>query len=220
MFRKPRGHILVAAILAGLIATLPVAAETANVTVDPGKTWLGFMNVFELGGNYLWGNPWGAGDLPAVFSGPRLTLSPNTNTYNPADPYWVNPDGSGNKLMEANYYVEDTGLIGKTVHFRGLALSNTLANGYTAQAFIKVLDSGANWALVGQAYAPLVGGQVFDLSLAVGDGATLVPQYGFLTRGPNANPATVAALGSAVVIPEPCGLALLAIGAVLLRRHR
>src|SRR5688572_2982602 len=86
-------------------------AGAATVTVDPGATWLGFMNVFNTpqnGGAYQFGSGWGTADLVATFSGPVLTLAPNT--IGDPDPYWYTPSGgpgsTGNKIMDANMYIE------------------------------------------------------------------------------------------------------------------
>ncbi len=208
-----------------LAAAAPGLAETVDVTVDPGRTWLGYMNVFELPvgqGAWLWGSAWGTADLPAVFTGDHLKLSPNTNVYNPNDPYWVDPNGNGAKWMSANMYVEDTSLVGKTVSFSGETLVNSFVAGYSSQAFIKVLDPSQGWIVVAQTYAPLVGGQPFSLSLDVPGTAGLVPQYGFVTDGADANPATVEQLGWVVVapIPEPATMLLgLAVIGLLSRRR-
>lgn len=211
--------------VAALLWGASPSAADVNVTVDPGQNWLGYMNVFELpvgGGAFLWGSPWGTADLPATFSGSVLRLSPNTNTYNPNDPYWVNPDGSGNRWMNANMYVENPGLIGQTVNFEGQTLINSFVEGYTSRAFIKVLDPAQGWATIAETYAPLVGGQPFSLTLAVPNTAGLVPQYGFVTDGANANPATVGLLGHVLIapIPEPASLVLLAVGAAFAARRR
>jgi hypothetical protein len=223
---QPRNLILAGLTVCALIGiAAPGLSETVGVTVDPAKPWVGYMNVFELpanGGAYLWGSGWALDALPAVFTGSQLKLSPNTNCYNAADPYWVKPDGSGNKSMNANIYVEDTSLVGKTISFTGLTLANILVPGYASQAFIKVLDPAQGWAIVAQAYAPLVGGQPFSVNLAVANTAGLVPQYGFQTDGVVANPATVGALGFALVapIPEPASLGLLGLlGALAFRRR-
>jgi hypothetical protein len=124
-------------------------------------------------------------------------------------------------MMEANYYVENTALVGHTMSFGGMVLVNNFVPGYTSQAFIKVLDSNNGWALVGSAYAPLVNGQLFSLQLDVANTPGLIPQYGFMTTGAVANPATVGALGFAMITtPEPASLALLLGALALVSRRR
>jgi hypothetical protein len=102
------------------------------------------MNVFELpsnGGGYVFGSGWGVADLNASFSGPILTLTPNT--IGDPNPFWYTPSGgpgaTGNKTMDANMYVEVNGggLSGQNVTFTGLVLGNTLVSPYTSVAFIK-----------------------------------------------------------------------------------
>ncbi|MFO0838123.1 MAG: PEP-CTERM sorting domain-containing protein [Phycisphaerae bacterium] len=216
--------IAVPSILAAVCGA-SVALADVNVTVDPGQTWLGYMNVFDLpvgSGGYVFGSPWGTPDLAATFLGPNLRLSPNTNTYNAADAFWVQPNGAGNKWMNANMYVENPALVGQNIVFRGQTLLNNFAAGYTSQAFIKVLDPAQGYATILETYAPLVGGQNFTLSLLVPNTPGLLPQYGFVTDGANANPATVDALGSAIIgpIPEPASLLLVSLAGVVLLRRR
>lgn len=187
----------------------------ANVYVDPASAWGGFMNVYDLGagqtqGGYLWGSGWATTDLPAGFTATALTLSPNVSTWNPADSYWV-ASGQPNKWMEANYYVDvGTSFAGSPVTFMGDTLSSSLVAPYTALAFIKEFTPGYGW--VGMDSAPLVAGNSFSVSRTIGAGN--IAQYGFILQGPNADPATVSALGTAViaVIPEPASGALLALG--------
>ncbi|MBN2446250.1 MAG: hypothetical protein JXO22_05975 [Phycisphaerae bacterium] len=213
--------------LAGLVAAALFAAPglaTVEVTVDPAAGWIGWMNWYDLpedGGAYVAGGAWGTPDLPAVFTGDELKLSPNTNTYNAADPYWVKPDGSGNKWMEANMYFEDTGMVGESVTFTGLTPEYSLVSPYESKAFIKVLDSNNGWALVAEVYDVLEAGQPFSVSLDIAGTAGLIPQFGFMTTGPNANPETVDQLGYAIVtaIPEPASALLLLAVAVLIRRR-
>ena len=71
-----------------------VNADT-TVTVDPAATWNGFMNVFELpsnGGGYVFGSGWGTADLTATFSGPVLTLGPNS--VNDTSTFWYQGGGA------------------------------------------------------------------------------------------------------------------------------
>lgn len=203
-----------------LCGTTTGLAGTVTVTPDPAKTWVGWMNVSELpanGGAYLWGSGWGTADLPAVFTGNQLKLSPNTNCYNPADAYWTNPDGSGNKQMEANFYVDDPALAGNDVHFTGFVTANTLVAPYQSVAFIKEFTADYS-ALLQMITVPLVGGSAFNVF------ATIAPgnhgQFGFMTTGPDANPATVGLLGAALVIPEPSSIGLGLVLAALAYRRR
>ncbi|GMV27489.1 MAG: hypothetical protein AMXMBFR58_35200 [Phycisphaerae bacterium] len=216
-------RLLIAA--AGIAACGAVATADIDVTVDSSATWYGYMNVFELpsnGGGYLWGSPWGLADLPASFTGDVLRLGPNTNTYQPGDLYWVNPDGSGNKWMNANIYGESNAIINETVNFSGHTLLNSLVSGYESRAFIKVLDPSQGWATILSVFAPLSTGNDFNLSLAIPNTAGLFTQWGFETNGANANPATVDQLGHVEVgpIPAPASLALVGLGGLVAGRRR
>lgn len=165
------------------------------------------MNVFDLpadGGAYRFGSAWGTSALPAVFNGSVATIGPNVNTYNASDPFWVNPDGSGNKNCDASFYIQNDGLAGNTVTFSGYCRSNTLVSPYTTVAFIK--DFAPDYSSSVPMTAALVTGQTFSVTLATTAGDHI--QYGFETIGPDANPATVATLGivmvaSNAVVPPP-----------------
>jgi hypothetical protein len=203
-------------------AALPVNSQTLGI--DPGKPWGGWMNVYSLvGGNaqggWVAGSSWGTADLTAAMSGGTLTLGPNVNTWNPGDPYWVTPGGQPNKWMEANFLVDaGTTLAGNSVTFAGSTIANTLASPYSAVAFIKEFTSGYGW--IGMDTAPLTDGAPFSVTRNIGAGN--VTQYGFMLLGPNANPATVGPLGKVTLalIPEPAGVALLALGLLALAASR
>src|SRR3954469_1039469 len=191
------------------------ASQTLNaqvtVGVDPGAPWGGFMNVFETpqhGGGFVFGSGWGPADLSAAFSGSVLTLSPNT--IGDPNPFWYSPSGGpgsvGNKTMDANFYVETTGLYsGQTLTFTGNVLANTLfghlnqlGNGWTSVAFIK--DFSADYSSVTTITAPLNNG-VFSISLpTVNDPARHI-QYGFETMGPDVWSTDVGPYGNIQVGP-------------------
>ena len=135
------------------VVNVTVVADPYLFTVDPSKTWNGFMNVFELpqnGGGYVFGQAWGTADLRASYSGSTLTLSPNI-IGDPAGFWYVttNSPSIGNKSMDASFYVEPAGsLPSVTMTFAGSVLANTLVsgsntnpagNGWTCVAFIKDL---------------------------------------------------------------------------------
>lgn len=209
---KTRLHVSKYCLAAALLVSGAVyGAKAANVTVNPGAAWLGFMNVFELpsnGGGYAFGSPWGPADLNASFSGATLTLTPNTSISRDVpltDGFWWTGAGNGNKSMAASMYVEDNSLAGQSVTFSGNVLANTLVSPYTSVAFIKEFDGG--YGLVNSTSVPLING-VFNINLVGTTGVHI--QYGFETVGPNARLDQVAGFGSVQItaVPEPATGAL------------
>ena len=202
------------------------SVNAATVTVDPTASWLGYMNVFETpqhGGAYVYGSGWGTADLTAVFSGPVLTLGPNT--INDPNPFWYSPSGGpgaiGNKSMDANMYVETTGVYtGQTLTFTGNVLANTLfghvnqlGNGWTSVAFIK--DFAPDYSSSVSTTVPLVNG-VFSISLATINDPARHIQFGFETIGPDVWSTDVAPYGNIQItaVPEPTALALGALAVI------
>jgi hypothetical protein len=211
------------ALACALLSSVALQANAASVIVDNTSPWTGWMNVSELpanGGAYLWGSGWGVGDLRAVISGPTLTLSPNVNNWNPADPYWVTSGGQPNKSLEANFYVDaGTSFAGTSLTFSGDTIANTLVAPYSSVAVIKEFTSpGYGW--VGMTSASLVGGSPFSVTRTIGAGN--IAQYGFMTVGPVADPATVGNFGfaSITVVPEPATAVLVGMGFLGLLLHR
>src|SRR5205807_2140103 len=111
-----------------LLAITFHAKGQTTLQVDSTRNWVGYMNVYALSGGaqgaYQFGGGWATNALTAYFTGTSTaTLLPNTNVWNPNDNYWVNTNtvpASGNKWMEANFYV-DAGLTlaGQSVTFTG-----------------------------------------------------------------------------------------------------
>lgn len=231
----------------GLVALLlvgsPASSSAATVTLDPGASWLGFMNVFDIPQNvaqppyppnlgpYQFGSPWGTADLMAAFSGPTLTLRPNS--IGDPNPYWYigggAPGAVGNKMMDANMYVEIGSLPGQTLTFTGSVLANSLVgsvnamgNGWTAVAFIK--DFAPDYSSSVSQTIALTPGDFSISLLTVNDPARHV-QYGFEVIGPDVWITDNASYGSIQItaIPEPASAALLLGGLTLLatvRRRR
>lgn len=213
-------------IIAGilLLAGSPANSQS-TITLNPGASWLGFMNVFETpanGGGYVFGSGWGTADLSAVFSGSVLTLSPNT--IGDPNPFWYTPSGGpgavGNKIMEANMYVETaSGLYtGQTLTFTANVLANTLAgqvnaagNGWTMIAFIK--DFAPDYSSSVSTTVALTPGD-FSISLATINDPARHIQYGFQLKGPDVWATDVGSFGTVQIapVPEPSTLALSALG--------
>lgn len=200
-----------------------------DVTVDPGASWQGYMNVFELpsnGGAYVFGSPWGTGDLVANFSGPVLTLSPNT--IGDPNPFWYTPSGgpgaAGNKIMEANMYVQnDGGWAGQTVSFSGTVLANSFTSAHSTVAFIR--DFAPDFSSFNVTSIALGGPGDFTISLATINDPARHVQYGFTTTGVNVWVTDVGSFGNLQVtaIPEPSTFAVAGLGLaalLVLRRRR
>lgn len=222
-------------LLAGAVAK----SNAITYTVDPLATWNGFMNVFDVGGpgygmggagGYIFGSPWGPGDLRASFAGPVLSLKAN-NIGDP-NPFWYTPAGgpgsTGNKIMEANFYQEFNGpLAGQNVTFQGNVLANSLlgpvdlaGRGWTAVAFIK--DFAPDFSSSVTTSVPLTSLGVFSVSqVAINDPARHV-QFGFQVIGPDVwagEPLSIPSV-DITAVPEPTTLALAGIGAAMLAVRR
>lgn len=187
--------------------TVTSQAVTTNVyiTTNTIPLLLGYMNWYTNLTDWtnnvrIDGSAWAWADLPAIFNyqNGAVTLSPNTSVYNASDPYWVKPDGSGAKVMEANFYAEDDTLVGKNIIFKGNCWTNSLANGYFTRAFIKMFTNGNSYSSFLYNSVNVTSGAPFQVAL-VGNTNFGHVQWGFLTVGKDANPATVASLGRVVL---------------------
>ncbi len=199
----PDARIATIASLGQVIVTGPAGTKVA---IDSSKTWLAHMTVYNLpkdGGNYVFDSGWGVSDLAASFSAGIITVAPNTSIYRDvalSDGFWWQPDGSGNKNMQADYYVENPALSGQIVTFSGYVWTNTLGTNWFTTAFIKELDQNNGYALVQMVTNNLVGTN-FTISMATGSGHLI--QYGVETFGPNVNSSIYPNPGHVLVSSNP-----------------
>ena len=189
------------AILAGVVQ----GQAQITVKVDATRNWVGFMNVFGTNDTtYAFGSAWGFADLRARFAPAKsnatyLVVQINTNTYK-TDGFWNFADGTPNKHLEANSYVDvGTSFAGNDVTFQGNVQSNSLPAGWTCKAVIKHFNgSYANYA--GLTATPLVGGSPFSVTRTIPAGG--ICQYGFLLYGPNTAPNTSDSLQAVSIVVE------------------
>lgn len=186
-----------------VLGSAPSPAQI-TVKVDSTKTWNAYLNVFDTNNAYIYGQGFGAAELRARFapdqaSATRVVLNINTNLYNPADPFWNLPDGTPNKHLEANFYVDvGTAFGGNDVTFEGTVESNSLPAGWTCEAVIK--QFGGGYAYIGDTRAALETGIPFSVTRFIPAGN--ICQYGFLLFGPNTAPDSAAALTGVSVIVD------------------
>jgi hypothetical protein len=221
MNKRIRATVLAAA---GIVVFLGAGTKThaqATVFVDPGASWQGYMNVFELpsnGGAYVFGQAWNPPtNLPAVFSEGVLTLGPNS--IDDPSAFWYTPAGgpgaTGNKIMDANFYQETTNVYtGQNLTFSGEVLSNTFTGDYIVTAFIR--DFAPDYSSSSGTSAVLVDG-AFSISWDVIPLAGRHVQFGFTVHGPNVWITDAPAVGNIQIatVPEP-GLTAYAVCAVVL----
>ncbi len=185
-----------------LLGVFTLSNAQVTVEVDANAAWLGYANVFETqanGGAFVFGQAWGVPDLKTVIDtgAGTLTLQPNFNTWDPADPFWVTPAGEANKVFEGNTYIEDNSLLGQNITFNGNCASFTIDPGYAVKAYIKVFQ--ANFSIVKEESVVLVAGQNFSIEFTDVEPQDEAVQYGFSVLGLIADPADEATLGSVVV---------------------
>jgi len=201
--------------LLGFAAT--AKADTA-LNLNPAAPWLGFMNVFEIpanGGGYVFGSGWGTADLCATFSGSTLTLA--VNHVGDTNAFWYTPSGqpgaTGNKVCDANMYVEvnDGSLSGQTVTFSAKVINNDLLTNanYTSSIFIK--DFAPDYSSSVSASIPLTSLGPVTVSLATTADPTRHVQYGFETAGPCVWVTDIGNYGTVMVTPiGPAAVSLVA----------
>lgn len=234
-----------------IAAAIPVLANSAIAGVS---NWAGSMSIYNNNsgsqGSFIFSSPWSVSDLkttvltsnPTII-GDRLTLQPNFNAYSDAlggtdadRAFWTNStDGgvtagpAGNKWMVADTYFEDPNAIAVSSYsLWGTVDSNNLDAGYTAEAFIKVIDPGS-FTTVLDLRVTLPASGIFTVTADLSSFQGLRLQTGFTVSGLNANPVNEATLGgvtltitspAAVPASSPGALALAGIAGFARSRRR
>ncbi len=188
-----------------------------NINFDPtatnGTGWIGFMNVFETpanGGGFVFASGWGVGDL-VVVDNMDGTVSLKPNRIGDPDPFWQTGGLTGNKIMDASYYLEDDNLAGTAITFNGEIIANTIDDSaltypITYEAFIKVF--APDYSSFTAYTADISSTGTFSIALAANQSTTGDHvQYGFQMIGPNVNnnatfDAQYDAIGSILVGPN------------------
>ncbi len=182
------------------------------VTAQANQNWLGWMDIYDnTGTTHLSGSAWNVADLQTEVNPGwcQIALYPNYNTYDANNPYWSNGT-IGNKVMVAHTYIEDPTLVGQNVIFRFDVLAQVLGPGYTAQAFIKVIDPANNNTIILHNTLTLIDGAqgIHSLNANVPNTPGLLTQYGFTIRGLNANITDYIAHGWVWIDDDPTAFAL------------
>jgi hypothetical protein len=224
-------NVLLTTMMVGVLIGGAVQADL-NFTVDSGATQFAYVNHELIGGGEAGGFGYNPDLTTSTFVGSTQVLGPNTDIYTANvggtagyNVFWFTGAGPNDqsRIIEALTFQETDSVLGTTVNFDYSVLANTmLANGYTGEGFIKVLDPGAGWGTVQTVTADLATLGATSLTLDVG--ATIgVPkiQAGFAITGLYVDPTTAAGLGTVEVIPEPATFGLIGIfGAGLLFSRR
>jgi hypothetical protein len=206
----------------GSALSLVASLNAQTVTFDPttytdGSTYMSWSaapsDAAGYGGSGAGG--WSLAALPATISGETLTLAPNSNVYAAGNDYWANADGSGANIMDGAVFTTAVGeYVNTSLTFTFDVTANTLAAGYTADAFIK--DFGPGYSYNGEETVNLTPGVDSVTYPLTGNNAGEIVQFGFEVVGPDANPSAVPSLGSVSIepaaAPEPSTLALAGLG--------
>nr|WP_321222604.1 T9SS type A sorting domain-containing protein [uncultured Psychroserpens sp.] len=207
-----------------LLALVPATAQTtidfdaaAFAPADQGGSGAAFMNVFDnpkngTVGGYQFGSGWGIPDLVAILDTDAETVTLKPNRIGDPDAYWQTAgELEGNKIMDANCFIQNDALVGTSFTFTGNVISSTIDDSslsipYNATAFIKVFNADFS-AVLAEDTASLSTTGEFTLTMD----ATSFPgdshvQYGFQVVGPNLNSdasldAAYDAIGSIVIQP-------------------
>lgn len=193
-----------------LLSSAAVMAAV-SVTIDTTTINKGWMNVYTTNNVYEWGNAWNIAALRVSAAGTStVTFAPCVISTNQDPTYWyVDGTGAALRIMEANWYAETEDMPGETLTFGGILLSNTLAAGYTVNAFIK--DFAPDYSSMVATEVDLTGSNSgpFSITYTFINASGRHQQWGLQMRGLHVKPEEADNFGVITVtaIPEP-GIAM------------
>ena len=202
------------------VSVISGAASSTNIDVGASAGWTGYNAFYSVGPSDTKGSTSytsrnyvvDASEIPdqkfAVAANGNVTLAPNTKIF--ADNSITNARNvagtDGGMFLEANTFLENNTLRGKTVTFSGTINADDLNSRYSVKAFIKYLSAAPNYNLIEEVNAELTTSNSFSIELDIPEG-TVIPQVGFLVSGVNANAATASIADTSIVI-ESLALAI------------
>lgn len=181
-----------------------------SVTIDTTTINKGWMNVYTTNGVYEWGVAWDIPALRVAAAGTTtVTFAPCVITPTTDDYWYVAVTGAAKHIMEANWYAETEDLPGETLTFGGILVSNTLAAGYTVNAFIKDFASDYSSFVATEVDLTTSNSGPFSITYTFINTPGRHQQWGLQMRGLHVKPEEADNFGVITVtaIPEP-GLAL------------
>ncbi len=231
------------------VAVCFATSANADTIVTPSTSssdYIGFVNVFDLGGGFTFGNGWGI-DHPVTGNGNDIGAfnTPNAgeitlrnSSIDAGDDFWFQdngdgtfggPGGVGNRIIEHNLFQEfdaagAAGIAGMNLIFDFEVDDFALDPAVQFEAF--VTEFNPDFSFNQTTTLPISSTGTFNVTHAV-DGLGGVLQYGFrttsqvvwITDADNNGSVTVSA---ATAIPEPSSLALLGLAGIgmVTRRRR
>ena len=204
---------------------ITVGSTSSSAALTSSSNWKPYINVFNKtaqggqGSAMSW-TGFGDAGLPAnkaTFpNSTTISLAPNTSIYDSGQMLNDNGDNiatdgnDGGAFIHANTYIEDTTWQGRTLTFSGTVTGHTVNARYTVEAFVKYLLKTGEIYNDGVTIAKNLKASEGDLDEngnfsiklkipALGEpslnGATPIPQIGFVMKGINAHDETVFANG-------------------------
>ena len=191
------------------ISVVTGSASSTNIDVGASAGWTGYNAFFSVASGSTKGSSLASRNYPvdaseivdqrfSVAANGNVTLAPNISIYADNTITGAQNGADGGMFLEANTFLENNTLRGKTVTFSGTINTDNIDSRYSVKAFIKYLSAAPNFFLLDEVTAELTSSNSFSISLDIAEG-TVIPQVGFLVSGVNANEAGAFDDGSVII---------------------